>query len=58
MIVNVVVPLLRNSLSPDKIAAHMNDLLTHDLVTSVTVTDDEGNVEVWASGDVEVHDHA
>lgn len=47
MIVSVVVPILRHSLSPDKIAAHMNELLAHDRVRAVTVSDDEGNIEVW-----------
>jgi hypothetical protein len=55
MIVNVVVPILRHSLSPDKIAAHMNALLDpdRDQVTSVTVCTDEGDMETWALGSVE-----
>lgn len=50
MIVHVVVPILRHSLSPDKIASHMNEMLNqdHDTVTSVVVTEDSGRVEVWS----------
>ena len=51
MIVHVTVPILRHSLSPDKIAAHMNVLLDQDkdTVTTVAVTEESsGRVEVWS----------
>ncbi|WP_160111001.1 hypothetical protein [Mycolicibacterium houstonense] len=44
MIVHVMVPMHRHSLSPAKIAEHMSELLDPDCdhVHLVTVTDDEG----------------
>lgn len=58
MIVHVVVPILRHSLSPDKIAAHMNEMLDpdRDRVTAVTVMEeDTGRIEVWSiNGEIEV----
>lgn len=50
MIVHVIVPILRHSLSPEKIAAHMNDMLdpSRDQVTVVTVTTSDGDaMETW-----------
>lgn len=57
MIVHIVVPFHRHSLSPDKIAAHMNEMLDpdNDHVTSVTVCNDKGRVEAWSvDNDVQV----
>lgn len=52
MIVHVVVPVHRRSLSPDRIAAHMNEMLNpaNDTVTSVTVVDDGGITHTWTRG--------
>lgn len=50
MIVHIVVPLPRKSLSPDKIAAHMNEMLDterNDHVTSVSVVDTDGYTHTW-----------
>lgn len=49
MIVFIVVSTHQRSLSPDKIAAHMNELLTHDEVTSVTVSDGAGATMNWSA---------
>lgn len=54
MIVHVMVPLHRRSLAPDKIAEWMNHMLDpdHDRVQVVTVTDDDGQMLSWQSGNL------
>ncbi|WP_157901323.1 hypothetical protein [Mycobacteroides franklinii] len=53
MIIHVVVPLHRHSISPEKIAAHMSEMIDpdNDYVRLVTVTDTDGDMESWAPGD-------
>lgn len=50
MIVHVVVPMHRHSLSPEKIAEYMSGLIRpgNDYIQLVTVTDTDGEMESWA----------
>lgn len=54
MIVHVHVPIHRNSLAPDKIAAWLGEMLDpeRDFVQAVTVTDPHGEVLVWTDPSV------
>lgn len=52
MIVHVIVPLHRYSLEPQKIAEHMSQMIDpdNDVVTTVTVTDTDGDMYTWERG--------
>lgn len=49
MIVHVIVPMHRRSLSPEKIAEHMSDMISpgNDYVQLVTVTDTDGEMHSY-----------